>query len=305
MMKIVARIAAIELIRAVSLVAASVSAFYMVMLTYCILALPLSLYFGRIPLDDWQVFLMAFGVAVLPAVFVANVPSIAAGHFDVIFATRRPSEREMATIGEVETILQERAVATGIRLPRLVWRIQDNGELNAFAYAHNRVAFTKGLLLKHEDTPSGIERLGGVIAHEIGHLRNWDTRIQMLHYYLNLPINFGVGIADRTLNRIPFIGLLFTAMTTVLCIPAKVAEILNNSISRFAEYEADRFAARLIEGNGLSEILDDFTKMEEQQSDTFSAWIQRSHPPTELRHEAVSIHLPTNRSEADQSNTSS
>ncbi|WP_298815595.1 M48 family metalloprotease [uncultured Roseibium sp.] len=290
-MKIVARIAAIELVRTVSLVAAAASAFCMVMLTYYVLALPFSLYFGRILLEDWQVFSMAFGLAVLPAIFVAKVPAVAASNFDVIFATRRPSEREMTLFGGVEALLQERSVATGIRLPRLVWRIQDSGELNAFAYAHNRVVFTKGLLLKYEDTPSGIERLSGVIAHEIGHLRNWDTRFQMLHHYLNLPINFGVGIADRTLNRIPFFGLLFIAMTTVLCIPAKVAEMLINSISRFTEYEADRFAARLIEGNRLSEILDDFSKMEEQQSDTFSAWIQRSHPPAELRHEAVSKHV--------------
>ncbi len=291
MMKIVARIAAIELVRAVSLTAIAMSAFCMVMLTYCILVIPLSLYLGRIPLEDWQVFSMAFGLAVLPAVFVAKVPSVAAGNFDVIFATRRPSEREKTLIGEVEAVLQARSVATGIRLPRLVWRIQDSGELNAFAYAHNRVVFTKGLLLKYGDTASGIERLSGVIAHEIGHLRNWDTRIQMMQHYLNLPINFGAELANRTLNRIPFVGLLFTAGTTVLCIPAKVAEMLINSISRFTEYEADRFAARLIEGNRLSEILDDFSKMEEQQSDTFSAWIQRSHPPAELRHEAVSKHV--------------
>lgn len=291
MMKIVARIAAIELIRAVSLVAASVSASGMVMLTYYVLALPLSFYFGRIPLEDWQVLSMAFGLAVLPAVFVTKVPSVAAGNFDVVFATRRPSEREMAVIGEVEAFLQERSVATGIRLPRRVWRIQDSGELNAFAYAHNRVVLTKGLLLKYGDTSSGVERLRGVIAHEIGHLRNWDTRIQMLLHYLNLPISFGAGLANRTLNRVPFVGLLFTAVTIVLCIPAKVAEMLINSISRFTEYEADRFAARLMDGNGLSEVLDDFTKMEEQQRNTLSAWIQRSHPPSELRHEAVSKHV--------------
>ena len=286
-MKTITSVAAIEIVRALALAASTASAFCMVMLSFYILAFPFSLFYGRIPLEDWQVLSMVFGIALLPAVFVAKVPSVAAGNFDVIFAMRRPSQREMDLIGKVEAILRERSAVTGIKLPRIVWRVQDSREPNACAYAHNRIGFTKGLLLQYGDTPSGIERLAGIAAHEVGHLRNWDTRVLMFLHYLNLPINLGIGLANGTVNRIPFFGLLFTAITVVLRIPASTAHLLNNSISRLTEYEADLFAAHLMDGIGVSELLDDFTKMEDRKNDTFSAWLMRTHPPAELRHETV------------------
>jgi len=288
MLKIITRIAAIELVRSVALIAAAASAFCLVMLSFHILSLPYSILVGDIPLQDWQVFVLALGLALLPAVFVAKVPSVGAGAFDITLATRRPSQREMDLISKVEAVLQERSSVSEIKFPRIVWRVQDCGELNAFAYAHNRICLTKGLLLKYGDTPSGIERLAGIAAHEIGHLCNWDTRILMFLHYLNLPVNLGIGLANGTLNRIPFVGFLFTAITAILRIPANAAQMLNSSVSRLTEYEADRFAARLMDGVGISEILDDFSEMDERQNDTFSTWLMRSHPPAELRYEEVS-----------------
>ncbi|MHA7777227.1 M48 family metalloprotease [Roseibium sp. M-1] len=288
MLKIVARIAAIEIVRTASLVASAAAAFCIVMLSFNILALPYSLFYGDIPLEAWQVFTLIFGLALLPAFIVVQMPSVAAAKFDIDFATRRPSQREMDLIDKVETMLQESSSATGIKLPRVVWRVRDSGEINAIAYGHDRVGFTKGLLIKYQDEQFGIERLACIAAHEIGHLRNWDTRILMLHHYLNLPINLGIGLANSTINRIPFVGMLFTAITAVLRLPADAAHVLNSSISRLTEYEADRFATRLTKGIGISEILDDFAKMEDQKADTFSAWLIRSHPPAELRQEAVS-----------------
>ncbi|MEP3352210.1 MAG: hypothetical protein ABJN67_02795, partial [Parasphingorhabdus sp.] len=53
------------------------------------------------------------------------------------------------------------------------------------------------------------------------------------------------------------------------------------------ELQADRFAGKLMNGVGISGFLDDLTHVEERQGDTFSAWLQRSHPPSELRHDEL------------------
>ena len=165
--------------------------------------------------------------------------------------------------------------------------MQDIGEVNAVAYAHNRVCFTKGILHKYGDTDAGIECLAGVAAHELGHLRNWDTRINMFLHYLKLPVNFGIGEANATINRIPCVGLIFTVATVVFRIPCDIAYFLNESTSQLREYQADRFAGRLMNGVGITEFLDDTSNMDQHRSDTFTDWMMRSHPPSELRHDEL------------------
>ncbi|KZM47476.1 M48 family metalloprotease [Labrenzia sp. OB1] len=151
----------------------------------------------------------------------------------------------------------------------------------------NRVCFTKGILHKYGDTQAGIERLAGVAAHEIGHLRNWDTRINMLLHYLTLPVTLGIGLANTTINRIPIIGLIFTLATVLFRLPCNIAHFLNGSTSQLREYQADRFAGKLMNGVGISEFLDDISNVSELPGDTFSDWLMRTHPPSELRHDEL------------------
>jgi len=40
-------------------------------------------------------------------------------------------------------------------------------------------------------------------------------------------------------------------------------------------------------GVGIGEFLDDISHMDERKGDTFSAWMMRSHPPTELRNDEL------------------
>ncbi len=286
-MKPIYRVAVIELSRLLALAAAATSAFLLTAFSVALVCAVYQLFYGRITFPEWQLILFDLALALAPAVFVAYVPSFAARSFDIRFSARRLSQREKNLVAEVEKVLQARAEETGIKLPRVVWRIQDTGEINAFAYAHNRVCFTRGILHKYGDTQAGIERLAGVAAHEIGHLRNWDTRINMFLHYLHLPVNFGIGLANATINRIPFVGLISTVVATVFRIPHDIAYFLNESTSRLREYQADRFAARLMNGVGISQFLDDLTHQDDLKGDTFAAWIMRSHPPTELRHDEL------------------
>ncbi|MEP4034128.1 M48 family metalloprotease [Roseibium polysiphoniae] len=238
-------------------------------------------------LEHWQETIIVLLIAYSPVILIANVPGIAASSFDVRFGARRLSQREMDIIAKVERVLEDCASKSGVKLPRAVWRVQDTGEINAYAYAHNRVCFTKGILHKYSDTEAGIERLAGVAAHELGHLRNWDTRINMYLHYLSLPVNFGIGLTNNTLGKMPFIGLVFMLATVLFRIPSDIAHMLNGSVSTFREYQADRFAAKLMNGVGISGFLDDTTHTEERQGGTFTQWAIRSHPPSELRHDEL------------------
>ena len=286
-MKPIFRVAVIEVTRLLALVAGATSAFLLTAFSISLLNIPYSLIYGPLPFEEWQVTAFAVAIAVAPAVFVAYVPSFAASGFDIRLSARRLSQREKNLVAKVEEVLLARAEETGIKLPQIVWRVQDIGEINALAYAHNRVCFTKGILHKYGDTQAGIERLAGVAAHEVGHLRNWDTRINMFLHYLNLPVNFGIGLANATINRIPIAGLIFTVATVLFRIPCDIAYFLNESTSRLREYQADRFAARLMNGVGISEFLDELSHQDDLQGDTFTAWMMRSHPPTELRHDEL------------------
>ena len=277
------RVAVIEVTRLIALAAGAASAFLLTAFSISLLNVPYSLFYGPLPIEEWLLTAIAAAIAVAPAVFVAYVPSFAASAFDIRFSARRLSQREKELVAKVEAVLVDCAKKSGIKLPKIVWRVQDIGEINAMAYAHNRVCFTKGILHKYGDTQAGIERLAGVAAHEIGHLRNWDTRINMLLHYMTLPVNFGIGLANTTINRIPFIGLLFTLVTVVFRLPCYIAHFLNGSTSQFQEYQADRFAGKLMNGVGISEFLEDISHMSELPGDKFSDWIMRTHPPTELR----------------------
>lgn len=214
-------------------------------------------------------------------------PAAAAALYDTKFGARRLSSREQELIGKVEDELKAASGRTGIKLPQIVWRVQDTGEVNAYAYAHNRVCFTKGLLHTYGNSKEGIERLAGIAAHEIGHLRNWDTRIGMFLDYLTKPVNIAISALNNTVGRIPYAGLLFIALAWAFRIAAEIAHFLQSSTSQLRELEADHFAHRLMGGSGISGFLDDAARQEEWSGGSVADHLLRSHPAAELRHDRL------------------
>ncbi len=82
-----------------------------------------------------------------------------------------PAERRLVNV------VEEMAIAAGLPVPRL-YVLQGEGGINAFAAGftpgHGVVAVTRGALDK-----LGRDELQGVVAHEISHLLNADTRIDL------------------------------------------------------------------------------------------------------------------------------
>lgn len=142
-------------------------------------------------------------------------------------------------------IVENLSITDGLPMPRVF--IMDDPAPNAFATGrdpkHAAVCATTGLL--HIMTDSELE---GVIAHELGHVKNYDIRVSMIAFALTAVISL---LADVMLHLTWFRGnnrennnQIFLIMGIVAAILAPlVATMIQLAISRRREYLADATGA--------------------------------------------------------------
>lgn len=137
------------------------------------------------------------------------------------------------------------AITTGMPMPK-VYIINDPSP-NAFATGrdpqHGALAVTSGLLDIMDD-----QELEGVIAHEMGHVQNYDIRVSMIVFGLVVAIGF---IADMLLRMSLFARnsrdnnnpvVLIFGLVAIIVAPL-VATLVQLAISRQREYLADATGA--------------------------------------------------------------
>ena len=135
------------------------------------------------------------------------------------------------------------AITNGMPMPKVY--IMDDPALNAFATGRNpnnaSVAATTGLLEALTDT-----ELEGVMAHELGHVKNYDIRVSMYAFALVSVVSILADVilhmtlfSDRD-NRSPY-ELVF-AMAAIVVAPL-IATMIQLAISRRREYLADATGA--------------------------------------------------------------
>jgi heat shock protein HtpX len=142
-------------------------------------------------------------------------------------------------------IVENLAITTGMQTPRIY--IIDDPAPNAFATGrdpkHSIVAATSGLLDIMNDN-----ELEAVMAHEMGHVQNYDIRVGMITFGLVSAIGLLTNIAlrmfifgnnrDRDNNPIAMvIGII------VLILAPIVAAMVQMAVSRQREYLADATSA--------------------------------------------------------------
>ena len=145
-------------------------------------------------------------------------------------------------------IVENLSITTGTPMPK-VYIINDPAP-NAFATGrdpqHASVAATTGILELLDDS-----ELEGVMAHEIGHVQNYDIRVSMIVFGLVVAVGF---ISDIFL-RFAFFGgrgnnnsgggnpvVLVLGLVAFLIAPL-VAVVVQSAISRQREYLADATGA--------------------------------------------------------------
>lgn len=141
-------------------------------------------------------------------------------------------------------IVENLSISTGMPMPE-VYIVHDPAP-NAFATGrdpdHAIVAATTGLLDMMTDA-----ELEGVMAHELGHVRNYDIRVSMIVYGLTVAI----GMIADVLVRMAFFGrsnnngnpiVLVFGLVAMLVAPL-IATLVQLAISRQREYLADATGA--------------------------------------------------------------
>ncbi len=181
-------------------------------------------------------------------------------------------------------IVENLSITTGMPMPK-VYIINDPAP-NAFATGrdpeHAIVAATTGLLDLMDDS-----ELEGVMAHELGHVKNYDIRVTMIVFGLVVAVGF---IADMFL-RLAFFGggrgrgnggggnpiMLVFGLVAMLVAPL-IAAAVQAAVSRQREYLADATGAlttRYPDGlaNALEKLATYGQPMRKQNSSMAHMWI--------------------------------
>ncbi|MBC7403791.1 MAG: M48 family metallopeptidase [Microbacteriaceae bacterium] len=204
-------------------------------------------------------------------------------------------------------IVENLSITDGLPMPK-VYIINDPAP-NAFATGrdpqHAYVAATTGLLDLMDDS-----ELEGVMAHEMGHVQNYDTRVSMIVFGLVVAIGF---IADLFL-RFAFFGggrgndrnggggnpLVIVFGLAAMIVAPLVAAGVQAAISRQREYLADATSAMTTRNpDALASALEKLGQygrpMQKQNSSMAHLWISdptrpgfmsrlfSTHPPIEDR----------------------
>ena len=198
-------------------------------------------------------------------------------------------------------IVENLSIATGMPMPKVY--VIDDPAPNAFATGrdpkHAVVAATTGLINIMDDT-----ELEAVMAHELGHVKNYDIRVMMIVFGLVSAIGF---IADMLTHFFWFSdndespNPLFIVLAIVAAILAPfIALLIQLAVSRHREYLADSTGAmttRYPEGlaRALEKIRDHGSVMRRQNTSTAHlffasplkgktlAKLFSTHPPVEDR----------------------
>jgi heat shock protein HtpX len=220
----------------------------------------------------------SFGVAAAGALAIASIGwsglSLAFGsRFVNAMAEAREIRKEDAP--QLFNVVEEMSIAAGVPMPKV--RIMETDALNAFATgtstSNASIAVTRGLLnqLKRDE-------LQGVVAHEMAHIANLDTRYMTV---VVVTVGLIALIADITLRSMAWgrfggrfggsrnsgdrrgggNAILIIVLLVVAILAPLAARAVQMAVSRQREYLADATSVRFTRNpNGLISALTKLTE---------------------------------------------
>ncbi len=198
-------------------------------------------------------------------------------------AGAKPADKK--SYRELYTTVENLSIASGLPMPKVY--VIDDASPNAFATGrdpkHAAVAATTGLLSKLKNA-----ELEGVIAHELSHVKNYDTRLMGIVAILVGSIailadvfmrSMWLGGGDRDNDRKSGNGI-FLLIGIVFAILAPIAAMLIQlAVSRRREYLADADGALLTRypdglADALEKIAADHTQLKHANTATAHFYIE-------------------------------
>ena len=192
--------------------------------------------------------LIGGGVGMIAAFAMALIINAVSYWFGADLLLQAYGARKVTRAGDpqLHALVAELAAAASLPMPKLY--VIDSRQPNAFATGRNpgnaAVAVTTGLMAMLTR-----EELAGVIAHELAHIRNYDTLIMTvaatvagaIAILADPRLVFGGGRNEHGQSEGP--GLIEGLLLIVLAPLA--AALVQMAISRSREYEADRIGATI------------------------------------------------------------
>lgn len=190
------------------------------------------------------------------------------------------------TLDQQSTVLADpklealtRRMAKALNLERIRVHVYEIDPVNGLAAPDGRVFITRGFLKKYYEGSIQAEEIASVIAHELGHVALGHSRRRMVDFSGQNVIRV---ILSTVLGRfIPFIGPWIANLA---------ASLLAARLSRQDEYEADAYAAAVLQKSGIGtrpqiSLFHKLDKMAEGMG-TPPAWLL-THPKSSERIAAI------------------
>jgi heat shock protein HtpX len=184
----------------------------------------------------------------------------------LVLTMANAKEIDKADAPQLYNVVEEMAIAAGVPMPRVM--VLETDALNAFAtgnkVGHGTIVVTRGLL----DTLSRDE-LQGVVAHEMSHLANLDTRYMVI---VGVTVGLIALVCDMLLRTMAWggsgrsssssdkkssgAGLLVILLIVVAIFAPLAAKAVQMAVSRQREYLADATSVQFTRNpNGLISAL--------------------------------------------------
>ncbi|NYS23502.1 M48 family metalloprotease [Rhodobacteraceae bacterium 2376] len=131
-------------------------------------------------------------------------------------------------------------MARALQIDQVRVHLYETETVNGLAAPDGRIFITRGFYNKYRKGEVSAEELSSVIAHELGHVALGHSRRRMIDFSGQNAIRMALA---TVFNRfLPGLGVLIANGITTL---------LAASLSRADEYEADAYAAALLEKSGI------------------------------------------------------
>ena len=208
------------------------------------------------------------GVAVAGLMAVVSVGwsglSLAFGD-KMVLSMANAQEISKADAPQLYNVVEEMSIAAGVPMPRVM--VLETDALNAFATGtkpgHGTIAVTRGLL-----NSLNRDELQGVVAHEMAHLANLDTRYMVV---VGVTVGLIALICDAVLRNLAWgrsnrgsssdkkgggAAILIILLIVVAILAPIAAKFVQMAVSRQREYLADATSVRFTRNpNGLISAL--------------------------------------------------